>query len=232
MSACATMLTRQAQSSSGPSSGSWARKRIPASTPLAAPVCSTRLPARTSSAITANEKKYVPASTTSTVAGLVAAISTPASTGPENLGELRAAAENRAAARDEPFVLADHLRQDQRATTGSRSPRSYPIANVAASSAANERWCVHQRIGTSVISGPRAASARSIDALRAEAGDERAGEDAEEPERRELGGEHPAHPRRRAGRREHEPRERDEGHRGAGERDELGAERRRGASGS
>jgi hypothetical protein len=30
-------------------------------------------------------------------------------------------------------------------------------------SAANERWCVHQRIGTSVIRGPRAASARSIE---------------------------------------------------------------------
>jgi hypothetical protein len=32
--------------------------------------------------MTANEKKYVPASKTSTAAGLVAAISTPAKTGP------------------------------------------------------------------------------------------------------------------------------------------------------
>src|SRR5262249_61369876 len=61
---------------------SWRRNLSAASTPFDSSVCSTRPPTRTTSAITRNENTYVAASATSTTDGFVAAINTPASTGP------------------------------------------------------------------------------------------------------------------------------------------------------
>ena len=59
ISPCATKLITQAAIMIGPSSGSRMRNLTPASTPFDCAVGSTRLPARTTSAIVRNEKTYV-----------------------------------------------------------------------------------------------------------------------------------------------------------------------------
>jgi hypothetical protein len=79
---CATKLITHAAITIGRSKESPRRNFRPERMPLCCAAASTRLPARTTVAITRNEKRYVQPSTTSTVAGLAATIRTPASTGP------------------------------------------------------------------------------------------------------------------------------------------------------
>ena len=150
-----TMLTRQAARTVGRAAGRARGSGSPPAHPWRAPVCSTREPARTRSEMTAKEKKYVPASMTSTAAGLVAAISTPARTGPRICVSCVAAAKNRAASRDEPLVLAENLREDQARRRGSRAPRS-------SRSRTSRRGARRTRGGASTRGSARAASAARV----------------------------------------------------------------------
>src|SRR4051812_6890217 len=104
---------------------------------------------------------YVQPSMTSTVAGVVAAISRPASTGPAScvswLAPDRTALTLATACSSSPATSGTTSRDEAK-----YGAAKIPIANVVASSAANERCPVLCRIGMTSISGPRAASEMSI----------------------------------------------------------------------
>ncbi len=108
-----------------------------------------------------NEQRYVPASTTSTVDGLVAAIRIPASTGPAIcvswFAPLSAAFADATRRSSSPTTSGTTRREDEK-----YGAVKQPTANDAASRAGKDRCPVQCRIGITSISGPRAASETSI----------------------------------------------------------------------
>ena len=97
----------------GPSRESPSRNFSPANTPFCCAAASTRLPARTTIAITRNEKTYVQPSTTSTVDGAGAADDHAGQHRACELRQLVRTREDGVDARDRLLVLARDLRDDE-----------------------------------------------------------------------------------------------------------------------
>ena len=142
---------------------------------------------------------------------------------PGDLRQLVRAGEDGADLRDGALVLARDLRDDdprrgevRRREAADRERRGEDGGEREVVRPEEDRQDGEQR--------PACGVGEEHRPLRPEPGDQGPRRDAEQPDRRHLRREHPAHLRGRARRDEDEPGQRDERHRGARERDELGGE--------